>query len=98
MLDDILLDLGEFSDDAFLNQPTASLEACRTLASACTAGQQTVTKCHYSERQWDMTFLPDDLILIFFPICQIGHCKKFLSRYRGPYQVIQRTSPRQLSC
>lgn len=85
-LDTILPHPRESDTDKFLNQATSRLEPCCQLAHTVTTEQQRAAKRHYDECHRDSTFLPCDLVLLFFPLREVGHSEKFPSKYCGPYQ------------
>lgn len=91
-------------DASFLNIPSASsatmpeqfvsrLEKCRQLARLRTEASQHDRKERYDSTHRDVSFRPGDEVLLWTPTRVSGLCEKFLSRFLGPYIIIQQTSP-----
>lgn len=91
-------------DSTFLSAPvdcTASVPEqfasrvayCRRLARMNTEASQNARKSRYDESHRDVTFHPGDAVLLWTPVRQPGLSEKWLSRYIGPYTVLEQTSP-----
>lgn len=92
-LDTILPYPPHLSGEETLSQASYRTEACRQLARTRTLLHQQASKRYYDERHQDRHFAPDDRVLIYFPLRQVGRSEKLLPKYQGPYRVIQQTSP-----
>lgn len=66
---------------------------CRQLARMNTEASQHVRKCRYDETHRAVSFRPGDAVLLWTPVRQPGVSEKLLSRFVGPYTVLEQTSP-----
>lgn len=74
-------------------QFVARVAYCRQLARENTEASQHLRKSHYDEPHRSVSFQPGDQVLLWTPVRQPGVSEKLLSRFIGPYTVLQQTSP-----
>lgn len=69
-------------------------EECRQLARSLTTEDQVLQKSRHDDGQPQQQFSHGDLVWLWVPPASTpGMSSKFVSRYHGPYRVLQRTSP-----
>lgn len=67
-------------------------EEARRLARLRTVASQTRSKKRYDSRHQFVSYAKGDLVLLWTPIRKRGLCTKFLSRYTGPFVIVDRLS------
>lgn len=77
----------------FSDQFISRVNHCRHLARIHTEATQQERKAHYDAQHRNIEFHPGEEVLLCTPIRSPGLCEKFLSRYIGPYTVIEQSSP-----
>lgn len=81
------------SDAPSHEQYVSRLAHSRDLARRRTEIRQHERKTRYDVRHRFMRFRPGDEVLLWTPVRVPGLCEKFLHRFRGPYQILEETSP-----
>lgn len=77
----------------FVEESTRRTVVCRQLGRSRTIAQQFTAKAHHDECHREAIYLPGDLVLLYFPLREVGRCTKFLPKCQGPYRILRQTSP-----
>lgn len=93
LFDTILPYRPDASEYALISETTSHAEECRQLARAFTTEEQSQQKHRRDDSKPSAEFPPGSLVLLYIPSTTAGLSSKLLSKYHGPYRVVERTSP-----
>lgn len=79
-------------NDASVARTLCLAEESRQLARLRTLSSQGRSKDRYDARHRRVAYCKGDLVLLWTPLRKRGLCTKFLSRYTGPFVVLDRVS------
>ena len=79
-------------NDDSVSQTLCLAEEARRIARLRTLASQRRSKERYDDRHEQVSFEKGDLVLLWTPQRKRGLCQKLLSRYSGPFVVVDRLS------
>lgn len=92
-LDTVLPYRPDRSECSPVSEAAKYAEECRQLARSFTAQDQWQQKSRHDDAATDPSYSPGSMVWLWIPSTTPGLCSKLLSRYHGPYRVLERTSP-----
>lgn len=92
-IDTILPYHADASETRPISDVVKHAEECRQLARSFTTEEQARQKTRHDESTPACSFSPGSLVWLWVPNKSPGLSTKLLSRYHGPYRVVERTSP-----
>lgn len=93
-IDTILPYRPDSSEGTPLSEAARYAEECRQLARSLTTKEQGLQKSRHDDERPPNQFSPNSLVWLWVPPTSApGISSKFVSRYHGPYRVLQQTSP-----